>query len=130
LFWLQQMNTFPRRRFFAIVVTKSGVSAARRSASARPDLGEPGGGVPRGSQTQKLGDPFVDRGDDQDGFVADGEFVVLSGRTDRVRAVAFRPDGHTLVIGSADQIARRWETDPERVASRVCAVAQPRITPR
>jgi WD40 repeat protein len=43
--------------------------------------------------------------------------------------VAFHPDGHTLVTGSADQTIRQWETDPEQVTSQICAVAYPRITP-
>jgi WD40 repeat protein len=58
------------------------------------------------------------------------ESAVLTGHTDRVRTVAFGPDGHTLVTGSTDQTVRVWETDPERVAARVCAVAYPPITPR
>jgi WD40 repeat protein/energy-coupling factor transporter ATP-binding protein EcfA2 len=58
------------------------------------------------------------------------EHAVLTGHTNRVRTVAFGPDGHTLVTGSTDQTARLWETDPERVASRICEVAHPRITSR
>ena len=58
------------------------------------------------------------------------EVAVLTGHTDRVRTVLFAPDGHTLITGSADQTVRQWETDPERAAARVCAVARPRITPR
>ncbi|MGW6498863.1 nSTAND1 domain-containing NTPase [Nonomuraea angiospora] len=57
------------------------------------------------------------------------EYAVLTGHTNRVRTVAFAPNGHTLVTGSADQTVRVWETDPEQVASRICAVAYPRITP-
>ncbi|WP_328497349.1 XRE family transcriptional regulator [Streptomyces sp. NBC_00414] len=42
---------------------------------------------------------------------------------------AFGPDGHTLASGSAARTARLWETDPERVAARVCRTAAPTITP-
>jgi WD40 repeat protein len=58
------------------------------------------------------------------------ESAVLTGHTNRVRILAFVPDGHTLVTGSTDQTARLRETDPERTASRICAVAHPRNTPR
>ncbi|MFC4518246.1 hypothetical protein [Streptomyces ehimensis] len=56
------------------------------------------------------------------------EQALLNGHTDKVVAVRFSPDGHTLVTGSYDNTARLWETDPRRVAERVCSVAVPPIT--
>jgi WD40 repeat protein len=54
--------------------------------------------------------------------------ATLTGHTDRVYAVAFGADGHTLVTGGQDDVALRWESDAERVATRICQVAWPRIT--
>ncbi|WP_103350742.1 BTAD domain-containing putative transcriptional regulator [Amycolatopsis sp. CA-128772] len=45
----------------------------------------------------------------------------LYGHGDRVTSVAFVPDGHTVVSGGRDGTALVWETDPERLARRVCA---------
>jgi WD40 repeat protein len=53
---------------------------------------------------------------------------VLAGHVKPVDAVAYRPDGHTLATGSEDWTAMLWETDPERLATWVCATAQPAIT--
>jgi WD40 repeat protein len=54
--------------------------------------------------------------------------VTLTGHTDVLNAVAFAPDGRTLVTGAADSTARLWDIDPGRVAAQVCALAHPRIT--
>ncbi|MDH2424959.1 helix-turn-helix domain-containing protein [Sphaerisporangium sp. TRM90804] len=54
--------------------------------------------------------------------------TTLSGHADRVYAVAFAPDGHTLATGGVDATVRLWETDPERAAARVCALAHPRVS--
>jgi len=53
--------------------------------------------------------------------------AVLTGHQDRIDAVAFGPDGR-LATGSVDHTAMLWETDPERVAARICTVAQPPLS--
>ncbi|MDT7843415.1 nSTAND1 domain-containing NTPase [Streptomyces justiciae] len=45
-----------------------------------------------------------------------------------VYTAAFAPDGHTLVTAGADRTAQIWETDPERVAARVCCDSHPTMT--
>jgi WD40 repeat protein len=42
--------------------------------------------------------------------------------------VTFSPDGHTLASTSQDYNARLWDTDPERVAARVCVTADPPLS--
>jgi WD40 repeat protein/energy-coupling factor transporter ATP-binding protein EcfA2 len=54
--------------------------------------------------------------------------AVLPEERDRVYAVRHAPDGHTMVGTVADGTVRLWETDPDRAAERICAVAAPRIT--
>ena len=54
--------------------------------------------------------------------------AVLPEERDRVYAVRYAPDGHTMVGTVADGTVRLWETDPDRAAERICAVAAPRIT--
>ncbi|MCX5357693.1 XRE family transcriptional regulator [Streptomyces sp. NBC_00124] len=41
---------------------------------------------------------------------------------------AFHPDGHTLVTAGADRTAQIWESDPERVAARVCKTSHPTMS--
>jgi WD40 repeat protein len=55
-------------------------------------------------------------------------YAVLPEEGDRVYAVQYAPDGHTLAGSVADGTVRFAETDPERAAARICAVAAPRIT--
>ena len=43
--------------------------------------------------------------------------------------MTFSPDSHTLATGSDDHTARLWDTDPDHIATQVCASAYPRITP-
>ncbi|MCW8382155.1 nSTAND1 domain-containing NTPase [Streptomyces justiciae] len=45
-----------------------------------------------------------------------------------IYTAAFAPDGHTLVTAGADRSAQIWETDPERVAARVCRDSHPTMT--
>ncbi|MGH3871771.1 MAG: WD40 repeat domain-containing protein [Pseudonocardiaceae bacterium] len=52
----------------------------------------------------------------------------LVGHTDNVYSVAFSPDRHTLVTASHDKIVRLWETDPDRIAARICAVTRTAVT--
>jgi WD40 repeat protein len=56
------------------------------------------------------------------------EFAVLSGYPDAVASLAYSSDDHTLVGTGNDGTVRFWETDPERVAARVCDTAFPRIS--
>jgi WD40 repeat protein len=57
-----------------------------------------------------------------------GPPTILTGHTDTVGSVAFRPDGRSITSGSTDATARLWDIDIDRTATRVCAVAYPRIT--
>jgi WD40 repeat protein len=57
------------------------------------------------------------------------ETATLTGHTDAISSVAFSPDGHTLATGSHDHTIRLWETDPERIATHICDIAKPPITP-
>ena len=52
----------------------------------------------------------------------------LTGHTDVVYAVVFSPNGHTMATGSVDGTARLWETDVDRVAYQICAIASPAIS--
>ncbi|WP_442792269.1 nSTAND1 domain-containing NTPase [Amycolatopsis sp. NBC_01307] len=54
--------------------------------------------------------------------------AVLPEERDRVYAVRYAPDGHTLAAAIADGTVRVQETDPDRAAERICAIAAPRIT--
>jgi WD40 repeat protein len=54
--------------------------------------------------------------------------ATLSGHTDSILFMAFHPDGNSLVTASADHTVRLWDTDPERVATRICDIANPPIT--
>ncbi|HEV3362196.1 MAG TPA: hypothetical protein VG247_35740 [Pseudonocardiaceae bacterium] len=42
--------------------------------------------------------------------------------------LVFSLDRHTLISGGADHTVRFWETDPDRVAARICANVNPPIT--
>lgn len=55
-------------------------------------------------------------------------YAVFPEERDRVYAVQYAPDGHTLAGSGADGTVRLLETDPDRAAERICAVAAPRIT--
>ncbi|GLY43761.1 hypothetical protein Amsp01_097840 [Amycolatopsis sp. NBRC 101858] len=55
-------------------------------------------------------------------------YAVLPEEDDRVYAVQYAPDGHTLVATVADGTVRFAETDPARAAAKICAVAAPGIT--
>jgi WD40 repeat protein/transcriptional regulator with XRE-family HTH domain len=54
--------------------------------------------------------------------------ATLSAATGAVYSVAFNRDGHTLAAGGADQIVWLWNTDPEQVATNICAGAGDDIT--
>jgi WD40 repeat protein/energy-coupling factor transporter ATP-binding protein EcfA2 len=56
-------------------------------------------------------------------------YAVLPEEPDRVYAVRYAPDGHTLIGTIADGTVRFLETGPGQVADRICATAAPRITP-
>jgi WD40 repeat protein len=52
----------------------------------------------------------------------DSERLATSGSDETPRLC---PDGHTIATASDDEMIRLWETDPERVAARICRTAQP-----
>ncbi|MEU7726806.1 hypothetical protein AB0B78_16410 [Streptomyces sp. NPDC040724] len=54
--------------------------------------------------------------------------AALTGHANPVPAVAFSPDGHTLATGGNDFTIRLRDTGLDRVATRICAGAYPRIT--
>jgi WD40 repeat protein len=54
----------------------------------------------------------------------------LTDHTGNVKGVAVSRDGHTLATASLDTTARLWETDVDTVATRICNITWPRITPR
>ncbi|MER6251813.1 hypothetical protein ABT224_10620 [Streptomyces sp. NPDC001584] len=54
--------------------------------------------------------------------------TALTGHTNPVPAVAFSPDGTTLATGGNDFTIRLRDTGPDRVATRICDSAHPRIT--
>ncbi|WP_327252428.1 nSTAND1 domain-containing NTPase [Streptomyces sp. NBC_01244] len=54
--------------------------------------------------------------------------TVLTGHANPVPAVTFSPDGATLSTGGNDFTIRLWDTDLNRVTSRICESAHPRIT--
>ena len=56
------------------------------------------------------------------------ELATLSGHSNRVWTVAFGADGHTVATASDDHLVILHDMDVERVATRVCATAYPRIT--
>jgi WD40 repeat protein len=56
------------------------------------------------------------------------EEATLRGHSGEVLAVAFHPDGHTIATAGNDHVVRLWESDVERLADQVCAIAYPRIT--
>ncbi len=53
--------------------------------------------------------------------------ATLTGHTNIVYTVVFSPDRHTLATGSGDDTARLWETNVDRVATRICSTT-PTIT--
>ncbi|MEU6557854.1 hypothetical protein ABZ915_47830 [Streptomyces sp. NPDC046915] len=53
------------------------------------------------------------------------DWADLRGHTKSVDALAVSPDGRTLATGSEDWTARLWDTDPDRVARRVCRTTDP-----
>ncbi|HEV2783001.1 MAG TPA: hypothetical protein VGX25_26745 [Actinophytocola sp.] len=53
--------------------------------------------------------------------------TVTGGLDDDLTSIAFRPDSHTLAVASGDRVVL-LETDVERVARQICAVAHPRIS--
>ncbi|TCO53729.1 helix-turn-helix domain-containing protein [Actinocrispum wychmicini] len=56
------------------------------------------------------------------------ELATLTGHGGRVSSVAFGPDGHTMATAGDDHLVIVRDTDVERVATRVCATAFPRLT--
>lgn len=54
--------------------------------------------------------------------------TVLTGHTNPVPAVAFSPDGNTLATGGNDFTIRLRDTSLDRITTRICASAYPRIT--
>ncbi|MEV2210397.1 hypothetical protein AB0H86_02565 [Streptomyces sp. NPDC050997] len=54
--------------------------------------------------------------------------VFLTGQSNPVPAVAFDPHGNTLATGGNDFTIRLWDTGLDRVATRICDSAHPRIT--
>lgn len=46
-----------------------------------------------------------------------------------ISGLAFERDGHTLISGSGDNTVITWDTDPNRVAARICASVYLTITP-
>ncbi|WP_405834200.1 hypothetical protein [Streptomyces sp. NBC_00105] len=54
--------------------------------------------------------------------------AVLTGHSNPVPAVAFSPDGNTLATGGNDFTIRLRDTGLDRVATRICDSAYPRIT--
>ncbi|MGB6161021.1 MAG: WD40 repeat domain-containing protein [Pseudonocardiaceae bacterium] len=49
----------------------------------------------------------------------------LTGHTSTVTSVVFSPDGGTLATASDDTTARLWETNIDRVATRICNITPP-----
>ena len=58
------------------------------------------------------------------------ELARLSGHDGAVASTVPGVDAHSLVTVSEDGAIRFWDTDPDRVAERVCATAFPRMTAR
>ncbi|HEU5469093.1 MAG TPA: hypothetical protein VFV67_00455 [Actinophytocola sp.] len=56
------------------------------------------------------------------------EIVRLNGHSATLNSVTYSPDGHTIVTTGEDNSLLVWETDPDRLAKRICSVAYPRIT--
>lgn len=54
--------------------------------------------------------------------------TVLTGHTNPVPGVAFGPHGSTLATGGNDFTVRLWDTGLDRVVTRICGSAYPRIT--
>jgi WD40 repeat protein len=52
------------------------------------------------------------------------ELVRLPGHSDYVYALAFSPDGKTLVSSSGDTTLRLWDTEPLRLRSQVRCAAK------
>jgi WD40 repeat protein len=53
----------------------------------------------------------------------------LTGPTDAVYSMAFSPDGHTLVTGSADHTVRLWGMNVDHAIQRICATTTNILTP-